>query len=98
MSASVQLGTCDHDTVAELRALADRAFSRAAGAPLIGGNSVRLLKNVRRSLKVIMFACSKTRERITPRGSTPSARQNVASTSKATSFKKTTRDVSSPTR
>ena len=31
----------------ELRALADRAFSRAAGAPLIGGNQIRLLKDAR---------------------------------------------------
>ena len=31
----------------ELRALADQAFSRAAGAPLVGGNSVRLLKDAR---------------------------------------------------
>ncbi|MCC7496207.1 MAG: cardiolipin synthase B [Bryobacterales bacterium] len=29
----------------ELREFSDRAFSRAAGAPLVGGNSVRLLKN-----------------------------------------------------
>jgi cardiolipin synthase A/B len=28
-----------------VRALADQAFSRAAGAPLIGGNSIRLLKD-----------------------------------------------------
>ena len=28
-----------------VRALADRAFSRAAGAPLVGGNAVRLLRN-----------------------------------------------------
>jgi len=30
-----------------LRELADRAFSRAAGAPLIGGNEVRLLKDAK---------------------------------------------------
>ncbi|HJR08426.1 MAG TPA: phospholipase D-like domain-containing protein, partial [Pyrinomonadaceae bacterium] len=30
-----------------VRELADQAFSRAAGAPLIGGNSVRLLKDAR---------------------------------------------------
>ena len=28
-----------------LRQFAEQAFSRAAGAPLIGGNSVRILKN-----------------------------------------------------
>src|SRR5689334_3666536 len=31
--------------IPELRQLADQAFSRAAGAPLIGANSVRLLKD-----------------------------------------------------
>jgi cardiolipin synthase len=31
----------------ELRSTADRAFSRAAGAPLVGGNSVLLLKDAR---------------------------------------------------
>jgi cardiolipin synthase len=31
--------------IAPVRALSDLAFSRAAGAPLIGGNSVRLLKD-----------------------------------------------------
>ena len=33
------------EAVAPLRLLADQAFSRAAGAPLIPGNDVRLLKN-----------------------------------------------------
>ncbi|HZU42374.1 MAG TPA: phospholipase D-like domain-containing protein [Terriglobales bacterium] len=33
--------------MASLRALADQAFSRAAGAPLIEGNDVRLLKDAR---------------------------------------------------
>lgn len=33
----------DDDVLPPLRELADRAFSRAANAPLIGGNSVRLL-------------------------------------------------------
>ncbi len=37
----------ERNTVMEMRVLADQAFSRAAGAPLIGGNSVRLLKNAR---------------------------------------------------
>jgi cardiolipin synthase A/B len=31
----------------QLRELADRAFSRAAGAPLVGGNQVRLLEDAR---------------------------------------------------
>ncbi len=34
-------------TMTPVRALADQAFSRAAGAPLVGGNSVRLLRDAR---------------------------------------------------
>ncbi len=45
MSAFVELTNREHDPVIEVRALADQAFSRAAGAPLVGGNSVRLLKD-----------------------------------------------------
>ena len=36
-----------HDMMTEIRALADQAFSRAAGAPLVEGNHVRLLKDAR---------------------------------------------------
>ncbi len=35
----------DRETLSSVRALADQAFSRAAGAPLVAGNSVRLLKD-----------------------------------------------------
>lgn len=34
-----------HDALAPLRLLADQAFSRAAGAPLVPGNQIRLLKD-----------------------------------------------------
>jgi cardiolipin synthase len=44
MSTAIQMKNRGH-ALTDVRALADRAFSRAAGAPLIGGNSVRLLKN-----------------------------------------------------
>jgi cardiolipin synthase len=37
----------DREQQAAVRALADQAFSRAAGAPLIEGNAVRLLKDAR---------------------------------------------------
>lgn len=33
------------DSISQLRTLADQAFSRAAGAPLLSGNSVRILKD-----------------------------------------------------
>src|ERR1022692_2930227 len=34
-----------HETLAPLRLLADQAFSRAAGAPLVSGNEIRLLRD-----------------------------------------------------
>lgn len=37
----------ERTALTQLRELADHAFSRAAGAPLIGGNHVRLLKDAR---------------------------------------------------
>src|SRR5512146_2445865 len=33
------------ESVPDMRRLAEQAFSRAAGAPLVAGNSVRILKN-----------------------------------------------------
>jgi cardiolipin synthase len=47
MSAAVQLNERLRDAASPVRALADQAFSRAAGAPLVEGNSVRLLKDAR---------------------------------------------------
>jgi cardiolipin synthase len=38
-------GPRDSNVIAQLRALADQAFSRAAGAPLIPGNRVRVLRD-----------------------------------------------------
>ncbi len=45
MNEAAPLCKPERDAVKEARAFADRAFSRAAGAPLVEGNSVRLLKN-----------------------------------------------------
>jgi cardiolipin synthase A/B len=36
-----------HQAIAPVRAFAEQAFSRAAGAPLVPGNSIRLLKDAR---------------------------------------------------
>ena len=47
MSASRNPDQKEHQVRPELRSIADRAFSRAAGAPLIEGNYVRLLKDAR---------------------------------------------------
>jgi cardiolipin synthase len=43
----IYLNNSEHGTLPEMRALADQAFSRAAGAPLVDGNHVRLLKDAR---------------------------------------------------
>ena len=47
MSAARQLYNRERKTILPVRSLANQAFSRAAGAPLIEGNSVRLLKDAR---------------------------------------------------
>ncbi|HJX62548.1 MAG TPA: phospholipase D-like domain-containing protein [Polyangia bacterium] len=46
-SKSSQLAPDDRAALPQLREFATRAFSRAAGAPLIGGNQVRLLEDAR---------------------------------------------------
>jgi cardiolipin synthase len=45
MRAARHLNPREGDPLTDVRALADQAFSRAAGAPLVGGNCVRLLKD-----------------------------------------------------
>ncbi len=46
------------------RALAERAFSRAAGAPLIGGNSVRLLINAAQNYPAWLAAIASARRHV----------------------------------
>lgn len=45
MSTATQLRKREREAMSPVRALADQAFSRAAGAPLVEGNGVRLLKD-----------------------------------------------------
>ena len=47
ISPAAQLHDRERGALSPVRALANQAFSRAAGAPLVGGNSVRLLKDAR---------------------------------------------------
>ncbi len=49
---------------AELRALADQAFARAAGAPLIAGNRLTLLRNAEENYPAWLEAIAAARERI----------------------------------
>src|SRR5258708_1229033 len=54
----------DQDTSAMLRQLADQAFSRAAGAPLIKGNSVRILKDAKENYPAWLDAIRSARTNI----------------------------------
>jgi len=45
MRGTIQVDNREQDILAEMRVLANQAFSRAAGAPLVEGNHVRLLKD-----------------------------------------------------
>ncbi len=47
-----------------LRDMADRALSRAAGAPLIGGNAVRLLKDARENYPAWLDAIGKAKHHV----------------------------------
>ncbi len=48
----------------EIRIMADRAFSRAAGAPLIGGNRIRLLRDARENYPAWLDAIAAARHHI----------------------------------
>ena len=50
MRPAARVDHLEHAALPQLRELADRMFSRAAGAPLIGGNQVRLLEDGARKL------------------------------------------------
>ncbi len=51
-------------TVASVRTLANQAFSRAAGAPLITGNSIRLLKDAQENYPAWLEAIRAAKQRI----------------------------------
>src|SRR5207253_2175043 len=50
--------------IAAVRTLADQAFSRAAGAPLVHGNAVRLLRDARENYPAWLSAIAAARESI----------------------------------
>jgi cardiolipin synthase len=54
----------ERNTQLSVRALADQAFSRAAGAALIGGNSVRLLRDARENYPAWLAAIDGARARV----------------------------------
>jgi cardiolipin synthase len=52
------------ETLAPVRVLAEQAFSRAAGAPLLAGNTVRLLKDAQENYPVWLEAIRQAEQRI----------------------------------
>ncbi len=54
----------DGRAVEDLRALADQAFSRAAGAPLVGGNQVRLLRDATENYPAWLAAIASARRHV----------------------------------
>jgi len=64
MSPAAQLHARERDTMSPVRALANQAFSRAAGAPLIGGNRVRLLKDARENYPAWLEAIGSAKRHI----------------------------------
>lgn len=51
-------------SIASVRTLADQAFSRTAGTPLVGGNSIRLLKNAQENYPAWLNAINSARHTI----------------------------------
>lgn len=67
MSTTLQRERTERASMPPMRELADQAFSRAAGAPLVEGNSVRLLIDARENypawLEVRRRACRESEGR-----------------------------------
>lgn len=64
MSASRSLPKGEREAPSSVRALANQAFSRAAGAELIAGNSIRLLKDARENYPAWLDAIRAARRHI----------------------------------
>ncbi len=60
MRAAVQLSNRERHTMTDMRALAEQGFSRAAGAPLIACNSIRLLQDARENYAASSNASTRT--------------------------------------
>jgi cardiolipin synthase A/B len=57
-------GQAREELTPSVRALADRAFSRAAGAPLVAGNAVRLLRDARENYPAWLDAIGRARHHV----------------------------------
>ena len=58
MNNDVQLHDDERNTMSPVRVLANQAFSRAAGAPLVAGNTVRLLRDAQENYPAWLDAIS----------------------------------------
>lgn len=54
----------ERDAISSVRVLADQAFARAAGAPLLAGNSCRVLKDAKENYPAWLEAIKRARKRI----------------------------------
>lgn len=61
MGASKRTAVRDRESLSEVRALAGQAFSRAAGAPLVAGNALRLLSDARENYPAWLAAIEAAR-------------------------------------
>ena len=64
MGAGNRAAVRDRESLSEVRALAGQAFSRAAGAPLVAGNEVRLLSDARENYPAWLAAIAAARRHI----------------------------------
>jgi cardiolipin synthase len=64
MSAGRPLPKCEREALSVSRALANQAFSRAAGASLVPGNSIRLLKDAQENYPAWLDAIRGAKQRI----------------------------------
>ena len=64
MNAAGRLDKRERDSISSVRALANQAFSRAAGAPLVEGNSIRLLKDARENYPAWLAAIGNAKRHI----------------------------------
>lgn len=64
MGATRPTDNLEQNTVTEMRSLADQAFARVAGAPLLEGNHVRLLKDARENYPAWLKAIDSAKRHI----------------------------------
>src|SRR5262245_2389713 len=64
MSTAIPFYEREREAISALRALANQAFSRTSGVPLIEGNSIRLLKDARENYPAWLEAIRAARHHI----------------------------------